>query len=664
LAESYEQLRLEFLAETEDTLAELQRDLSRLGASVERGAPEADVVDRVFRTTHSLKGVAGMFGLDEMSAVSHAMESLFDQLRDGRLRLDGTVLDLLYQGHESLHQLLATARGRSPAKPGSAEAVIREVERYLEQHAPARDPATTPDDPLAVVWTRLDVAAKSALRREWESGATIVVVEAAFAESGFEAPFRALLDAVRTWGTVHGSSPGDRDEATGMLRLRVVVSGSGEAFELMRAIGPLGGEVLPCEPALVLARSPAADAGSPRADGPATTETLRVPVHRVDGLLSGLGEVIQAKLALDETTRGLLDASTSRSHRTATIQALRHLDRRIRRLQEKILRVRMVSLAPTFQLLERTLREATRATGKEARLATRGERVELDKRVVEALAEPLLHLVRNAVDHGLEHPDAREAAGKPRTGTVRIDARSLGGRAEIDVSDDGAGLDLERIERKARETGLISGTEPARRGDLLDLIFVPGFTVRDRATAISGRGVGLDAVRTAVAELGGHLSVHTGPEGTAFRLRVPASLAVAKALLVETAGQEFFLPLASVARVGNVRRADVERSGEEEVLVRDGRTIPVDDLARVLGLDAAPAPDPAPAVFLGLAEKRVALRVHRLGRQREIVVRTLGDLLPAVPGVAGATELGDGKTVLILDPAALLERTRKAVGSP
>ncbi len=672
MAESFEQLRLEFLAETEDTLEALQRDLNRLGRAVGSGSPEADVVDRVFRTTHSLKGVAGMFGLDDMSAVSHAMESVFDQLRDGRLPFDDDVLDLLYQGNESLHHLLAHAAGRVADPPDSAESVIREVERYLEKHAPEIDSSVS-SDPLAAALPHLEEAARSTVREQWEASATIVVVEAQFADEGFEQPFRDLLDAIREWGTVHGTAPGETDPAHKTFRVRVVASSSDESFSLMRSVGAVGAEVLPCDPRIAFAGDPApAEAAPSRSEPdsatapvePTTLETLRVPVSRIDALLSGLGDVIQAKLCLDNTAMEILESSADRVQRTTLTQALRTLQRRIHFLRDEVLRVRMVSLAPTFQLLERTLRETSRATGKAARLVTTGDHVELDKRVVESLTEPLIHLVRNAVDHGLEDSDARAASGKPRIGTVRIDAKPRGGHTVLEISDDGAGLDLLRIERKARAMGLIDDDESLGPADFQDIIFHPGFTVRDEASSISGRGVGLDAVRAAISGLGGLLSVDAGAGGTTFTLRIPTSLAIAKALLVETAGQEFFLPLASVSEVGSIRRDEIEIVAGEEMLVRDERAVPVEDLARVLDLPGAETPaDPALAVFLDLAERRMALRVGRLGGQREIVVRTLGDLLPAVPGVSGSTELGDGRTVLILDPGALFDRARRGLPS-
>jgi two-component system chemotaxis sensor kinase CheA len=389
---------------------------------------------------------------------------------------------------------------------------------------------------------------------------------------------------------------------------------------------------------------------------PISAASLRVPVERVDRLLSELGELIQAKMGLDNSALEILAASRDRMRKTTFQQALRNLDRKIRILQDEILRVRMVPLDATFQMLERALREICRSTGKEARLVTTGAPVNLDKQVVEALTEPLVHLVRNAVDHGLDDTETRIQRGKPRVGTVKIDARPEGGYTVLEVSDDGSGLDLERIQQKARRMGLFREGESPTRAELLDVIFQPGFTVRDEATSVSGRGFGLDVVRAAVAGLGGLLNVDTRPGSTVFRLRVPTTLAITRALLVEAGGQPFFIPLASIDRVRPIHPREIERVGDEEVLVLEKRAVPVCNLAELLGLPGVDQlQGPPPAVFLGLAERRLVVLVDRLGGQQEIVVRGLGSLLPAVPGISGATTRGDGRTVLILDPAAILE---------
>jgi len=389
---------------------------------------------------------------------------------------------------------------------------------------------------------------------------------------------------------------------------------------------------------------------------------LRVPVDRVDRILAELAELMQARLGLEASAMELLEASTDRLNSTIFLQYLRRLDRCFRVLNEEILGIRMITLTNQFQRLERTLREACRVTGREARLVTSEVGVELDKRIVDALTEPLVHLVRNAVDHGLEDREKRVAIGKDPVGTVRVEAYPEGSSTIVEVSDDGSGMDFERIREKARRLNLIADKAEPSQAELLEIVFHPGFTIRDRPTQISGRGVGLDAVREAMTSLGGIIDVDTTPGGTTFRLRIPTTLAITQALRVVAGSQAFFLPLSSITEVTKIRLSEIEELGETRMLSRDGLALPVADLGAILGVGAVDRTVRfAPAVIIGLAERRLVLLVKVLEGRREIVVRSLGELLPQVPGVSGATELGDGKTVLILDPVGLFELAAKWV---
>lgn len=722
MAESFDQLRAEFLAETEDTLQNLQQDLNELGETMDLDTVPDAPIDRVFRTTHSLKGVAGMFGLTRMSAVSHSLESVFECLRRGDVGLDRELLDLLHRGNDVLHALLAAAAsGQEGQEVATASSVIAEIDAALASRLPEDHGVNRS---VAEALASLDPEEQQSVRRARELGRNLVVVEATFPEEGFETPFRDLLTAIRNWGTVHGTVSGERRPDDSTFLVQLVATGPQEIFSLMKIVGPLGGEVLidesgvasdPIDEAVDDVPVAAADAGEPDAelmleaelqeliDGPAfapaaperaapaptagagdaathrraggdrdrtersggesgalrasggkstRSSTLRVPVERVDRLMTELGDLIQAKLHLDETADSLLE-TTDRMSRTMLKQSLRSLDRHIRTIQEGILGVRLVGLDPLFQKLERAFRDACRVTGKNARLIARGETTELDKEIVEALTDPLLHLIRNAVDHGLEPEADRRRAGKNPVGTVELSASTEGSFTLIEVSDDGAGIDFDRVLKRGRDRGLLDDDVTPSRRDLLDLLFHPGFTLKDSATEISGRGVGLDAVRDSAAKLGGTIEIADGEVGTVFRLRVPISLAITQALEVETGGQSYLIPLSHVRRALHARPEDLDLTSDDPVFLLDESAIPVRTLTD------RPRPEQVrasqPAVLLGLADRRVLLLVDRVGRRREIVVRSLGELLPDVPGVSGCTELGDGRTLLILDPIRLFD---------
>ncbi|MEZ5065250.1 MAG: chemotaxis protein CheA [bacterium] len=678
--DSFEQLKSDFLAETEDTLASLQRDLDDLAAGAKEPGGEAErvaeAVDRVFRTTHSLKGVSGMFGFDRMSQVAHAMENVLEDLREERLALDSGVCDRLYEGHELLWRLLGHATGADADPDDSTDIWLTR----LDGERRARTPEA--GAPLREALAAITVEELEELRVAGTGGRTIALLETSFDDAGYDRGRNDLVELVEKWGRVHATLTDAADPDATRFRLRILASSAEPLFGLLKRVGPLGVDVTTDEDGILAAAAaeiarptpeaspdapreqaspPVKDAAAgPESARPVRNAMLRVPVDRVDRLLGELGDLVQAKLALQSTAESLIRQAPDRMTRTHAKQSLRHLDRKLRSLQEGILGVRMVTFDSLFQKLERTTRETCRAVGREARLVTEGERVEIDKGVLDSLAEPLVHLLRNAIDHGLEDPATREAAGKPAIGTVRVSAEADGAWTRVEVADDGAGLDLDRIRDKALRRGLLAPDHMPSRTELLGIVFQPGFSVRDETTEISGRGVGLDAVRDAVESLGGRVEVDTGSAGTTFRLRLPVSLAVVHALEVRVREHRFFLPLNHVAEVARLDPHAFETIGGRELFVRGSRGIPVVDLGEAYGLGLVDRErSHLPSVTVNDGASTTVLLVDELGARREIVVRPLSGVLPPVPGIAGSTDLGDGRIVLVLDPSSRL-RQREA----
>lgn len=676
MSDAIERLRAEFLSETEDTLAELQKDIKSLGDSGALLPPE--IVDRVFRTTHSLKGVAGMFGLDAMSAVAHALENILDGLREHRFSLDPALLDLLFRGQDVLCALLAAAGEPDAGALRAAQDVIEAVGAALLERTPAPEPGGTI---LASTLARLQADEVDEVRRAGAGGRNVAVIEVELPEEGFEHPFQDVLAAIRTWGTVHGTASTTRDPERGTFTCRIVASSGEDLFGVIRAVTPLGAQVLVDDEAPSLGpgdraiaatgaaieaserpASPAAATVAPVASA-APTPFLRVPAERVERLLAELGEIAQARARLETALVDALNAAgVERTRVTVLRQSLRELDGRLRSMRDDALGMRTVRLEPLFGKLERVFREACRLAGREARLITAGGDTELDKNSAEALAEPLVHLVRNAVDHGLESAEARRAAGKDPVGTVRVEARSEGRRALLHVADDGRGVDFDRVLAKARRMGLVAADETPARSRIVELLFHPGLTVKDEATTLSGRGVGLDVVRDTIARIGGVLDVDTGPGGTTIRLAVPASLAVLAALEVTAQGRSYFLPLPNIVRAVEVAPDRIRRSPGATRVELDGEEVIAREIVSTPG-DPAPSPGRRrAAVLVAAADRRALLWVDHLGRQRDIVLRSLGEWTPPVPGFLGCAETPDGRTLLVLDVAALLHAA--PVGAP
>ncbi len=655
---AFDKLKEEFLAEAEETLSAFRQDLARFDDGIPAGSLERRHVDRAFRTAHSLKGVLGMFGLDEMARVAHALEDVLDEIRAGRLTPNRSAVEVLLEGNEALHELLAHARG-APSSMADASAVNEIVEKLaVLTRGSAPDLAPAPaSDPLAQVWPRLSRVQTDAVRAGVLAGRTVAVVVSRAASAAQAAPSAMgdLEETIRAWGTIDAALDDEDGSAPGTSARRYIVDGEAGIFALAKAVGERG-DVLPCDAERVVRNhTPAAE---PRAaidsDAPASGGTVRVRVERIDGLLEGLDGLLQAKMALDDAV--LAAPPADRMRRTELTQILRRLDREIRSLQEDVLDVRLVGLGALVPKLERIAWSAAREAGKSVRLACSVGDVEVDKEIVDALIVPLAHLVRNAIDHGIEDEAVRRARGKNGVGTIRIEARSAGAEALVEVADDGPGIDLARVLEKARARQILPHDRDPEEAEILEALFAPGFSTRDTPTSLSGRGVGLDAARDAVGRLGGALEIETGRSGTRVRLRVPTTRAILSGLLVRARTERIVLPLAPVARVIKIHPSDVEQKDGEESLVIDGRRIPVLDLGVWLGIGPV---DRRRERILGVhltgSVRETILLVDEVGARRDVITRRLELVPQVVPGIVGTTELGDGRAVLLLDPAAIEE---------
>lgn len=669
MSEAIERLRQEFLGEADETLSAFRADILRLGETPTASFPEYQLVDRVFRTAHSLKGVLGMFGFEEMASVSHALESVLDRIRARTLFPHPEIIDLLLEGNETLHALLVHAVFPPGDPHPRSQSILARIGEVLA--AEPLEPAPA-EDPLALSLREISSTETAALRSALDSGDSICVVEirAPFTEGSrlFE-----VMRAVRTWGGIHAMVETPSNDGTAAA-LRLLVSGKAGFFALAKTVAAYGAEVLPCEAdrALSQVREPVASIARPMppashpAPDAANSHTLRVRLERIDRLLASLAELLQAKMGLDAAVEHASSAPHDRMRRTELAQSLRALGRKIGGLQEEILEVRLVSLNTLVPKLERAVWSAAKECGKNAKLAVTDLDVEVDKEVVDALLPALVHLARNAVDHGLEHEEERAARGKDRTGVIRLHARSNGRFATIEVSDDGGGIDFDRVLAQARERGFLPNDGEPSRQDILEVLFHPGFSTKIEASSVSGRGVGLDVVRDVLSNLGGGLEVDAQESGTLFRLRVPTTLAILPGLLVTAGGQSFVLPTAALTQVIKIRPSQVEKKGEGEIVRVDGRELPAIDLGSILGIAAVDRSGARIlALVLSCAGRSAAVLVDAVGTRRDVVTQGLGFVRSEIPGVVGSTELGDGKTVLLLDAAAILEagrpRTKEAV---
>jgi two-component system chemotaxis sensor kinase CheA len=669
MADRSQRALADFVSEAQETIDALGRDLMRLEAGGDDPAP--DLVNAVFRAAHSLKGLSSMFGVERMARLAHALEDLLDDVRMGRRALDRAATDLLLESPEVFSRIVAEEAAGEP--PRTADAAARLTDRLRVRDA-VRPRAAA--DPLAAVALGAEVRAvlteyeEHRLRTAVERGQGLFRVKVSYALASFDAELGALTGRLKAIGEVISTLPAAdaRDpqaigfellfasrEAAAAIRRE---AGSGAAVEEVgrreEAPGAAPAAAPPRPPALSPAPQPEEAAASLRS----VSQAVRVDIRKLDGLMNVVGELVLVRSSLLAVAERLKADGADPVLAAELQRANRALGRRLDELQAGILEVRMVPLDQVFDKLARMVRKTAREVGKEIELHVEGGDVELDKLIVEELSDPLMHLIRNAIDHGIEAPDERARLGKPPAGQLHLRAAQKGNQVEIRVEDDGAGIDEERIREVAVQRGLASGEAVRELGrrDVMNLIFAPGFSTARQVTPLSGRGVGMDVVKNNIANLSGMIDLRSERgRGTRFELKLPVTLAIVRALVVSVAGRTYAVPLNSVLEILEVCAVEVRALSRREVISVRGATLPLVRLARTFGLPEDRSPDPFFVVVVGLAQERLGIAVDELVGQQDIVVKPLGPHLQGVRGIAGATDLGARRTVLVLDVGAIIE---------
>jgi len=686
----------EFLSEAEAILERMRDDLAACLECASVGdALAPDTLNRLFRSAHSLKGLSGMFGVQALAELAHRIEDLLDAWRLGRAQPTAARLALFEESVELFGRALGQLASGAFAT-NLSDTVAALIARIAAENAPATAPPAPAADALdapPALLRALTEYEEHRLRENLARGRAIYVISAVFELASFEEKLGEISTALREVGELLSMLPSPGAGGPGEIRFALLAATDLEVAALAtrlelepRAIHtaragrkaaasqptPAAGPTAPLARAgeaseLVRVERPtAAEASEPALETDGSTlrsvsDTVRVDVRKLDELMNLVGELALERGALEGFARRLA-AEPGAAKLGAELEKIhKALDRKLLELQACVVEVRMVPLRQVFDKLSRVARRLRLDLGKEARLEIKGADTELDKLIVEELADPLMHIIRNAFDHGLESAQERLAAGKPAEGVIRLEASQRGNDVVVTVADDGRGIDLERVRAKATERGLMApGAQPSRR-ELLDFVFAPGLSTRGEVTETSGRGVGMDVVRSNVSALGGIAAVDSTPgAGTTVTLTLPITLAIIQALVVGVGDQRYAIPLNAVREVLIPDPGALARSGARELLALRGEALPVLRLRDEFAVrDGEPAAKPF-AVILGLGDARLALLVDRLEGQRDTVVKPIQGPLRSVRGVAGATELGDRSAVLVLDVAALVSASQRA----
>jgi two-component system chemotaxis sensor kinase CheA len=658
-----------FLEESSEGLDTMESGLLKL----DEGNHDVEVINAIFRAAHSMKGGAGSFGFTAITELTHLLETLLDQMRSGKRSISRDAVDALLASVDVLRHLLHAAQANEPVDASRLAEICARLGSILDgapaaTSAPAvaaqPDPApggwrirfqphpglfATGNDPLRILtelhalggctvccdlsrlpeFGDLDATVSHlGWTVELEGGVARGTVEELFAwvEGDCELSIEALADVPTTAGSAVAESKGASQ------------AGTAPSATLQRDAGApttATGKVVSLHE----------DRSAPQVAA-ATESSIRVAVSKVDALINLVGELVITQAMLRQLSETIDPAANEK-----LINGLSQLDRNTRDLQEAVMGVRMLPVEFVFSRFPRMVRDLAGKLGKEVRIRSLGEGTELDKGVIEKISDPLVHLIRNAVDHGLESPAERRAAGKDECGTITLSASHQGGHIVIEVGDDGRGLDVQRIVEKARSRG-IAVADNASDAELFQLIFLPGLSTASAVTDVSGRGVGMDVVKRNIVALGGSIDVWSQRgRGTKITVRLPLTLAILDGMTVAVAEEVFIVPLGFVIESLQLRDSDIRSiSGTGRLLRVRGEYLPLVSMASAFGVQQALNERASTiAVIVESEGRRIALEVDELVGQQQVVVKSLDANYRRIHGISGATILGDGRVALIVD---------------
>lgn len=682
-----------FLQEAEEQLQLLDEQIIRL----EKDADNPDVIQDIFRAAHTLKGSSGMLGLQKIAGLTHVMEDTLDKVRSGTLAVTADLVDSLLQCLDALKALVESA---ASGEEGAVDidpliAILREA-----AGAGGATETVSEDRPSVSASAAADPAVVERLEAALADGDRAYVVGIGIVPGTDWAAVRCLqaMNELSSLGRVIHSVPSSEEieeEKVGS-RLEILLATS-EGPEAIRnavlavedidavavddwsAAAPEAtaderdndqGSAADGDEKRVIDLGPVARGKEPAeqlemaAQKVETMQTVRIDIDRLDVLMNLVGELIIDRTRITQISKSLQIQHKDEDLVDALAQTCTHIEKVVGELNEGMMGVRMLPVGTLFNRFPRLIRDAARATGKNVELVTEGEGTEIDRAVIEKIKDPLMHLLRNAVDHGIESPEVREQAGKPTSSVVKLAARHEQGHILITLEDDGKGIDPQVMKAAAVQKGVISAEAASRLSDAeaIELVFEAGFSTAAKTTDLSGRGVGMDVVRTSIADLNGLVKIDSVVgAGTTVTLQLPLTLATFRGLLVESGNALYAFPLSYVQETGALDSASIEMIVDSEVVRLRGEVLPLLRLNTICQSDSSNGRQEGEGFFVTVkaGERPVAIAVDALRQQQEIVVKSLGDYIGQTEGIAGASILGDGQVVLILDVASLVRAATK-----
>ncbi len=690
----------DFLAEAEEIVEQLGSELADLLDGSEGDEVDPDILNSIFRGAHSLKGLAGMFNFSGIADLSHNMENLLDLLRLGKLTLSPAVISALFTAQELLHSLIRTLDGGEHSSMDTAIAhCISTINACLAPSDPSVEESLVDEFRLPEhIRGALTEYEEHRLKDNMARGRSIFIVKASFDLTTFDTELSALTTILKKSGELISTLPSVGDNLESQIDFEFIFGTKISRSELQTlveylkditvtqlissaALDVYTSSELPNIPCVL--NSPASEENSPSSFLPSQdmsprvlegtrgddinlsaksmSRTVRVNIVKLDELMNIVGELVLANSAIAGVASRLRNEGYS--HISIELgKAAKQLERRLSDLQRGVMEIRMVPIGQLYEKMARIVRKISREQGKRVELKFFGSDTELDKLIVEDISDPLMHIIRNAIDHGIESSDVRVSQGKSELGTIQVSSFQKGNHVVIEIEDDGAGIDIEKVKKKALQKGLVTDIRSVTDHEAIDFIFLPGFSTNDSVSEVSGRGVGMDVVKNNISEVSGMVDVDTSKgKGSRFIITLPITLAIIKVLIVNCNGRTYGLPITSVLESLLMTDSDIMTIERKEVVHLRDSTLPLLRLDSYFNIrrDSVP-PAEFYVVVVGAAEKRLGLVVDDLICQQDIVIKPLGESFKQFRGISGAADLGDQRTILILDISGIIHETMRS----
>lgn len=684
-----------FLDEAEEQIQILDETLVLL----EQEGDDKELLNKIFRAAHTLKGSSASMGFENMAQLTHAMEGVLDDLRHGTLAVTSEIIDHLLHSLDMLKELKDMIRSGQEENGVDVSPLIEELRNCRSRGTAAKppEPEVAAELPTAGVAPVMPPAPEAIDSADLNMDDVEVNVAAAAQASGYHvwhvkvtlvpdclmkgARAYIVFNNIKDLGEVIKTIPPvediEEEKFDDSFQFVIVTKATADKLrDTIMSVSEIAGVEVHLVEAKAVPEAPYEAPGKREEDGDKgaeaakpqknyvqpqgqarTTQTVRVDVQRLENLMNLVGELVIDRTRLADVSGGLKAKLGAEGLLETLEEVTVHIGRIIGDLQEEIMKARMFPIEQVFNRFPRMVRDLAQKADKDINFIIEGRETELDRTVIEEIGDPLIHLLRNAIDHGIETPAERVKAGKPATGTIKLRAFHQENQIVITVEDDGRGMDPDLIRQKAVQKGIITPEVAARLGDreAINLIFAPGFSTADKVSDVSGRGVGMDIVRTHIEKINGVVDIDTTPgKGTKFTIRLPLTLAINRSLLVYLGQQVFAFPLANVVEIIDVDVKDIQKVQQRDVVLLRGEVLPLFRLADVLEFPVPESKETRlPVVVVGISEKRIGFIVDELIGEQEIVIKSLGEFIGQIPGLAGATIMGDGKVALILDVRGL-----------